>query len=297
MKNLKLKSTIFSLLAIVMVTVFLSSCEKDYVKVHPNENLNKITLDQLKLSQQIWNEKFSDKITLLNYEYVSSIENESDKQEMLKNIADDAKIIAVGNINQPEFVKVEVLKENSAKANITKDNLRKYVKNEIEISQKVIALNWDKNGEQFTTYCIANKDGIVWDNLLGGVIAVDPEIKEESGNGSGSNKMASRWYKEWWTAGWLWGSKRGEIGYRIEIYYSGNNVSNTDVQDWGNITLGKSKSESKIVKNSGSYGKIKYALGLCTPTGTISFNHSNFSVSVGGLGSDIVRNGYKSLYP
>jgi len=38
-------------------------------------------------------------------------------------------------------------------------------------------------------------------------------------------------------------------------------------------------------------------LGLCTPTGSLSFNASKFSVSFSGLGSNIVSNGTKSLYP
>jgi len=208
MNFLKLNSSLFSLIAIAMLTVFLSSCEKDYVKVNPNENLNTITLDQLKSSQQRWNEKFSDKITLLNYEYVGTIENEQDEQDILEKIADEATVIASGDLNQPESVKVEVLKENSAKANTTKNNLHKYVKGGIEIGNQVIVLNWDKNGEQFITYCIADKDGIVWDNILGGVVAVDSEIKKE--NGSSSNKKgASTWYKQWWYLKYFWGSKAG----------------------------------------------------------------------------------------
>jgi len=36
MKNLKLKSILFSLMAIAMVTVFLSSCEQDIVETPTN---------------------------------------------------------------------------------------------------------------------------------------------------------------------------------------------------------------------------------------------------------------------
>jgi len=130
------------------------------------------------MSQEIWNEKFSDKITLLNYQYVRTIENEQDKQDVLNSISDEAKIIANGTLSKPESVKVEVLNENSAKATITKDNLRKYAKEVIEMGNTVIALNWDKGGELFTTYCIADKEGIIWDNILGGVF--DSEVEVES---------------------------------------------------------------------------------------------------------------------
>ncbi len=287
-------------MAIVMVTVFLTSCEKDYVKVNPNENINEITLQQLKTSKQLWNEKFSDKITLLNYKYVGTVENEQDMQEALNKIADEAKIVASGDLDQPESVKVEVLRENSAKAAITKDNLRNYIKDGIEISNKVIALNWDKNGEQFTTYCIANKEGIVWDNILGGVLAVAPEIEEESGIDSNSNKNGAGW-KKWQRRGWkikaFWGSTIGKLGCTLTIYYNtGGPVTNSDVEDYAWISGGKGVSESKLLVKTGSFAKAQYALAVAGITGKVNFDKGSFTASASGA-YDEVRNGTFSLYP
>ncbi len=126
---------------------------------------------------------------------------------------------------------------------------------------------------------------------------MDTRGQTEISDTNQASKVVSKWYKEWWTANWLWGSKRGEIGYQITIYYTGSSVSNADVNDWGNISLGKAKSESKILRRTGAFGQCQYALGLCTPTGSLSFNASKFSVSFSGLGSNIVANGTKSLYP
>jgi hypothetical protein len=113
-------------------------------------------------------------------------------------------------------------------------------------------------------------------------------------------KVASytKWYRQWWTASWLWGSKRGEMGYKITIHCtSSTHVSSTDRQDWASITIGNARSESRILKNSGSYGKIGYALGLSTPTVSLHFNSGSFQITTSGIGSNIVRNGTKSLYP
>lgn len=299
MKNLKLKSTFFSLIAIAMVTAFLSSCEKDYVKVNPNENLNEITLDQLKSSQQRWNGQFSDKITLLNYEYVRTIENEQDKQDILGKIADDAKIVANGDLNQPESVIVELINENSAKATTTKDNLRKYIKNRIEISNKVIEMNWDKNGEQFTTYCIANKEGIVWDNILGGVLAVNPEGKEENGASSNSNKMESAYYN-WYSYNWsiksFWGGSAGRLGYKITVHHNdGKTVNKTVTESWASFKYGREVSASWASISSGrEYGKIQYALAVGNQDAWISI----LDRKAGASGPYTkVKYGTKILYP
>ncbi len=286
-------------MAIAMATVFLSSCEKDYVKVNPNENLNETTLDQLKSSQQRWNEQFSEKITLLNYKYVGTIENEQDKQEVLKNIADEAKIIASGELDQPESVKVEMLDENSAKTTIIKDNLRKYIKDEIEISNKVIALNWDKNGKQFTTYCIANKEGIVWDNLLGGVLAVDTDGKEENGTISNSNKMGSRYYT-WYSYNLpiksFWGGSAGNLGYKITVYHNdGKTVNKTATESWAKFKYGRSVAKSWASINSGrDYGKIQYALAVGNQDAWVGI--LDRKADARGLYTK-VKNGTKILYP
>ncbi|WP_228463790.1 hypothetical protein [Chryseobacterium bernardetii] len=175
--------------------------------------------------------------------------------------------------------------------------LKEMVTEEIKTGTNVMEVIWSNKNGKFTSLCFYNDSGIIWDNVLGGLIVMDTRSTVENSNTGAAAKVASKWYKEWWTASWLWGSKRGEMGYQITIYYTGSSVSNADVNDWANISLGKAKSESKITKRTGAYGQCQYALGLCTPTGSLSFNASKFSVSFSGLGSNMVSNGYKSLYP
>ncbi len=295
MKNLKIKFGLFSLLAVLAASVFLTSCEQESLILPTDENLPEIVEKQLEVSQQVWNNAFSDKLTYVSHEYMGNIKDKATRAEVVKSITDEAKLVAYGNINQPETVIVEVLEEATEKAVTTRQNLRTYVADEIEVNNHVIAIKWNKGGEIFTTYCVANADGIVWDNVLGGVFSMDEAGNEEYS--SDYARAASKWYKRWWTVSWIWGSHRGEMGYKITIYYNGNHVSNVDPEDWADMDAGNEKSESKIIKNSGSYGKIKYALGLSTPTVSLSFSYNNFSVSSSGIGSSRVRNGYKSLYP
>ncbi|WP_426477966.1 hypothetical protein ACP3T3_00305 [Chryseobacterium sp. CBSDS_008] len=213
-------------------------------------------------------------------------------------LTDKEQFIASGNIMDPSSVRIGKMGDlYSGDELITaQQGLKEAVAEEVKSGTSVMEITWNGKSGRFTTLCFYGDSGIIWDNIFGGLVMIDTRGSSEASNNQAS-KVVSTWYKQWWTAKWLWGSKRGEAGYKITIYYSGSTVSNTDVSDWGYISLGKAKSESKITKRTGAYGQCRYALGLCTPTGSLSFNSSNFSVSFSGLGSNIVSNGTKSLYP
>ncbi|SMO35031.1 hypothetical protein SAMN06265171_101196 [Chryseobacterium rhizoplanae] len=214
-------------------------------------------------------------------------------------ITDKDQFIASGNIMDPSSVKIGKIGDlyNGDDLTTAQQGLKEAVTEEVKAGTNVMEITWNGKNGKFTTLCFYKDSGIIWDNIFGGLIMMDPRGNSEASDNNQAAKVVSTWYKQWWTASWLWGSKRGETGYQITIYYSGSTVSNADVSDWGYISLGKAKSESKIIKRTGAYGQCRYALGLCTPTGSLSFNTTNFSVSFSGLGSNIVSNGTKSLYP
>ncbi|MFP8893986.1 hypothetical protein [Chryseobacterium sp. EZn1] len=215
-----------------------------------------------------------------------------------KLITDKDQFIASGNIMDPSSVKIGKIDDLYTGEDLTtaQQGLKEAITEEVKPGTQVMEVTWNGKNGKFTTLCFYGDSGIIWDNIFGGLVMMDTRGNSETSDREAS-KVASTWYKQWWTANWLWGSKRGEAGYKITIYYSGSTVSNADVSDWGYISLGKAKSESKITKKTGAYGQCRYALGLCTPTGSLSFNSTNFSVSFSGLGSNIVSNGTKSLYP
>lgn len=214
-------------------------------------------------------------------------------------ISDKDQFVAIGNLMDLSTVKLGRIGDLYAgdDLNTAQTGLKEMVTEEIKTGTNVMEVIWSNKNGKFTSLCFYNDSGIIWDNVLGGLIVMDTRGTVEDSNAGATAKVASKWYKEWWTASWLWGSKRGEMGYQITIYYTGSTVSNADVNDWANISLGKAKSESKITRKTGAYGQCQYALGLCTPTGSLSFNASKFSVSFSGLGSNMVSNGVKSLYP
>ncbi|WP_160138796.1 hypothetical protein [Chryseobacterium sp. c4a] len=309
--------TAFKCMAVLSVLV-LSSCSDDNNEISKQEAVHtKITSADLK--------KETTSISSVVPEIVQSQLNESQKSlekymhsdlqiagvnvigkistqkgiELSQNlISDKDQFIAVGNLLDLSTVKLGRIGDLYVGDDLTiaQSGLKEMVTSEIKSGTNVMEIIWSNKSGKFTTLCFYNDAGIIWDNVLGSLIMMDTRSTVENSN-TAAAKVVSKWYKEWWTANWLWGSKRGEMGYQITIYYSGSSVSNADVNDWANISLGKAKSESKIIKRTGAYGQCQYALGLCTPTGSLSFNASKFSVSFSGLGSNMVSNGVKSLYP
>ncbi|KMQ64217.1 hypothetical protein ACM39_16970 [Chryseobacterium sp. FH2] len=313
MKKLLNTCKIFAVLSVLM----LNSCRNEDSEIQSQETVyQKVTVADLKneiiLSGQALPEIVQSQINTSKINLEKHLKNElqitgitvlgkistSKGLEISQNlISQKDNFIAAGNIVEPETVKIGKIQSlnSGEELNIAQTELKNLFGKEITVDSNVIEISWDNKGEKFTSLCFYNDSGIIWDNILGGLIMMDQRGNAETSDAQ--SKVSSKWYKQWWTANWLWGSKRGEIGYKITIYYSGSTVSNVDVSDWGSISLGKAKSESKVTKKTGAYGQCRYALGLCTPTGSLSFNSSNFSVSFSGLGSNIVSNGTKSLYP
>lgn len=309
--------TTFKVFAVLSVLA-LNSCQNENNEMNQQEIVQaKVTVDDLKkeitsLPSQAVPEAvqiqldesgknletyLKDDLQIVGVTVLGKISDQKGIELSKSLITDKDQFIASGNILDPSSVKIEKIGDLYSGDDLTtaQQGLKEVISEEVKPGINVMEVTWNSKSGKFTTLCFYGDSGIIWDNIFGGLVMMDTRGHSEASDEA--SKVASKWYKQWWTANWLWGSKRGEAGYQITIYYSGSTVSNADVSDWGYISLGKAKSESKITKKTGAYGQCRYALGLCTPTGSLSFNSTNFSVSFSGLGSNIVSNGTKSLYP
>lgn len=310
--------TTFKVFAVLSVMV-LHSCQNENNEMSQQETIQaKVTVDDLKKeitpsSSQVVPEAvqfqlnesgknletyLKNDLQIVGVNVLGEISTQQGVEISKVLITDKNQFIASGNIMDPSSVKIGKIGDLYSGEDLTtaQQGLKEAITEEVKPGTQVMEVTWNGKNGKFTTLCFYGDSGIIWDNIFGGLVMMDSRGNSEASD-SEVSKVASTWYKQWWTANWLWGSKRGEAGYKITIYYSGSTVSNADVSDWGYISLGKAKSESKITKKTGAYGQCRYALGLCTPTGSLSFNSTNFSVSFSGLGSNIVSNGTKSLYP
>lgn len=281
----------------VQAKVTAADLKKEVIPI--SQAVPEIVQSQLDESQRSLEKYLKSDLQIAGVNVIGKISSQKGIEISQNLISDKDQFIALGNVLDPSSVKMGRIGElyTGDDLTIAQNGLKEMVTEEIKTGINAMEIIWSSKNGKFTTLCFYNDSGIVWDNILGGLVMMDTRGTSESSTGNESARVVSKWYKQWWTANWLWGSKRGEAGYQITVYYTGSTVSNTDVNDWAYISLGKAKSESKITRNTGAYGQCQYALGLCTPTGSLSFNASKFSVSFSGLGSNVVNNGIKSLYP
>ncbi|TGD58906.1 hypothetical protein [Flavobacterium humi] len=314
---MKTRTVTFCKLLLAALVLTFNSCQDDSADTFRGNTTEKLSFDGLKKeliqpTSQDLPQKVQEQLALSKANLAANLNNglqitqvsvlgklSSEKSLLMAQnlVSAPESAIASGNIKNPASVIIGKMQnvQTGKELSSTQNNLKALATHDIKAGDDVLQITWNHKGQQLTTLCFYTNEGIIWDNILGGLVMMDANGTIQTSDNT--SKVASRWYKQWWTADWIWGSQRGEIGYQITIYYSGSTVSNTDVNDWGNMSLGSARSESKITKNTGSYGQCRYALGLCTPTGSLSFSYSSFSVSFSGLGSNIVSNGYKSLYP
>ncbi len=299
----------------VLFALLLTSCQQDRNDDQLMVGNQSVSIADLKkhvtpvtggLPEAVQNQIDSSKINLAKYtgnklridaiEILGTINSEEGVSVAKTLLASKNNTVASGNLMEMESFTVGKLSNLGSAQDVetASQNITEMTKSLITKGMNVMEISWTYGNMQFKSVGIYTNKGIVYDTAMIGIIIMDPKGVNEETNQLGK---ASRSTGNYWTAGWLWGSKRGEMGYRITIYYSGKTVSNVDRQDWAYITLGHAKSESKTIKNSGSYGKIQYALGLSSPIGSLGFDYKNFKVSFTGLGSSIIANGTKSLYP
>ena len=295
--NMK-KFYILSLALLLIVAITLIGCKK-------TDNTPVVTEIPLKVTELLQKSKdnlslHSQKIQIVDFEYYQTISTESEKNSLVENLTNPkSSWYASGNILADSTVLVSAL-ENFSNDSSAQATLKDHIEKCISVGTKVVKINWRlQGGTQFSTLCAIGDTSIVWDGLLTNLIMVEhnvPAFKNTSNVYNGSSYDNT--YSDVWTAYWLWGSERGEMGYTMTIHCSSNtNVTSTDFSTWSWITGGSAESHCQVIQNSGAYGQVQYALGMATPLAFVSFDIYNFTVTLSGIGSNIIENGTHSLYP
>lgn len=300
MKNGLLRIS-FLALAVAMAAV---GCQPKEDK--NSAGLSKTAVTQLAKSQETWNSYLGESVKMEGYAVIGTINDAVTKEEVLASISNPKAMMAYGNLEDRAGVKIGSLENLAAAGNKgellnAQQTILSYADTAIQIGDQIVEIQWSgKVDGHFTSLCIVRASGLVWDNLLTGVVIIKEDGLHPPSQFESMDRATTKTYQQYWNVYWIGGGLRGQIGYTIMIRYycSTNKVCSTDRTDWGNMALGSVQSESKILVNSGAaYGQIQYALGLATPVASVTFNNASFSVSVSGIGSSIIQNGTKSLYP
>lgn len=304
------KSFNLQFLAIVITMLFtFSACRKNAVdQPAPGLTLQSVNLpgkvkEQLSASGQALASYMPD-LKMTGFREAGAISTEAQRTQAIELLAAPTTYMAYGNLKEAGSVTINTIGNLAGPALMEgRSILRQSAIQELKLGDKIVYIQWQQGNKTFETPCIYNNNGIVWDNILTGVYVMDAQPVVERSDVETVNvngrAIVGKWESNTWTVNWIFGSKRGQMVEKITIYYDNvtRRVSSTDRYDDAYINIGSAKSESKILVNSGSYGKIQYALGVATPLASVSMNWTNFKVEVSGIGSNSTHNGTHTLYP
>ena len=293
-----MKSFFMSSSALVLIAAMtFVGCKKQEETINPVKEISPSVTIELQKSKETLR-LHSQTLHIIDFKFFQTISSEIDKNLVVEQLTDPASSwFANGNLLVASSVIVSPL-ANFNFSSGAQDSLKQYIAQSIFIGNQVVQINWQFEETLFSTLCVVNDSSIIWDNILTHLIMLTPNLVWQFAD---TLRLVSGYdipFSQSAQVFWLWGSLRGEMGYEMTIHCSSSNiVINTDVRDWAWIVGGSAQSESRVITNSGSYGKIQYALGIALPMASVTFNGDIFSVSVTGIGSNIVENGTHSLYP
>jgi hypothetical protein len=275
------------------------SCKKTDTTTTPpvKEEIPLKVTEQLQKSQENL-VLHSQTLRIVDFKYDQQISTESEKDSIVKKLTNpDSSWYASGNLLADSTMMVSSL-SNFTSDSIAQETLKNHIEKSILIGNKVVKINWRFGETLFSTLAIINDTSIIWDNVLRNLIMVDPKPITKSLTIDRQSPAYDKSYSQAWGAYWLWGTQCGEMGYTITIHCSSSSyVTSTDMDTYAWITLGTAENHSQVLNNSGSYGQIQYALGMASPLASVSFDVYIFSVTLSGIGSNIIENGTQSLYP
>lgn len=260
---------------------------------------------------------------MVGYRTTSVLENEQQITAVKQQLVSNTAIVPQFDGENATSFSLSTVAERIATYSASKDEQENVVKNisevafpMIRVGQKIMQINWQSNGRQFTSTCIYGDEGVVYDNILSNICFVEPEnpllnevpvSNPEKGNITGSAQGALAQYSFTstvlnYTITWVWGGTRGKIIIKHYIIWNGVNY----IIDHGGTTdawMSAGSASARWANNTlsrYSLSKMAWGYGWATPTASfnISFNSSNLTFSTGtsGVGSKGSGSGVHTIY-
>jgi hypothetical protein len=249
-----------------------TACQKENIDIPVTPIDPEIVKHQLELSTKNWNDRLSTVATLKSYKDIDVLDSEAKRTALIDELVAPSAMAAYGDVSAVQTVHLDQL------SNLFANN-----------PDATVA----KGEHPFTTKCIVNQTGIVWDNILHGVYMGQPEIESTSVERVTLNSAVTNY--QWSQAvNWIWGATRGNMGYRMRINYTDEIVTSTIVDAFSGMNSGTAFNQSSVIIPQGTQGMAKIALGLATPMSILEFNENDFAVK--GVGAKVF-NIRKTLYP
>ncbi len=311
-------NVIKKILCVMLVLGMVVSCSKEQTEEPTLENaleLSELGLEEVnsqelpfKIKEQLrnsnanFNKYLGGSLQYVSHKVLGKAASDKALENVISMSAQDASIVAIGDLAQPETVSIKTLKQVQKTSNINRKNVVKNLaRKTVDKGDIVMELTWEYQGEKITTIALGNEEGISWDNMLSGIFLTEKEAISEDSDVKGTNETAR--YRSWsesgykWTFRYAWGAYRGEMFYAVRVTYDldTREVILVDTRDGANIGWGSGISESAVIGRGRDYGQCRYALGVATSGGSITFDRGNFKVN-SNYGGTFVRNGTDVAY-
>lgn len=301
-------------IALLCTTLFFTSCKKDKVNPAietPAGEISKIAKMQLDSAFANWSKTFNQAdVKPVSYAYKGQLINDAGRQEIIKQIISGNSYVSQYNGIEKQSLQVKQLSAvkdekvttgmgDDATTQTVASSLNSALDTLVKVGQAYAEIHWKGNGKEFTSICVFNAQGIVYDNMLSNIILVEdnstganlsdqPEAKETM---AAAGASATRTYTVVnLTIKGLWPlTHRGWIKVTHAIHYKDGKIFANSCTANGSMTLGSADAKAQNFKRTNGYSQITWAYGWATPTASfkIGFNKGSgkFEASVSGIGS------------
>ncbi|MEN9610362.1 MAG: hypothetical protein RLZZ628_1176 [Bacteroidota bacterium] len=277
--------------ALLALTTACNKKEEVVIPVTPVDT--EIVKHQLDRSLKNWNDHLSALITLKSYKELDDLSTEAKRTALIEELTAPTAVVASGDVLDVQSIRVNQLANLFANNPDAASLFKAEVSKQIHVGDKVMELTWQRGDNSYTTKCVTNKTGIAWDNVLYGVYMGDAAIESTATEHINTNSAAKKY--EWnQSVNWIWGDKRGQMGYSMRITNTNGIVTSTVVDAGASMNSGTAFNKSVVVFDQGTQGTAKISLGLATPTAFLKFDDT--ASTVNGAGSKVL-NTIKILYP
>ena len=274
---------------------------------------------QLKLSKDnLRTEKID--ASIISYEFGSELKDDNQVRALQEKLIADDNFVPQFDGSHASSFKLSTIKERMLQYGKDPDNQQNVVQNIqqlvfplIQKGQKVLTILWKANGKQFSSTCVYNDKGVVYDNMLSNIALTEttpaPADDLKASSVSPKTKTSQRATQYSFTATarnvtikWLWGATRGKVVIKHYIIWNGYNYiydHGGTVDAWMSVGSARGRWANNYLSRR-SRSKMAWGYGWATPTASFSvkFNSKSitFSASTSGVGSRGAGDGIHTIY-
>ena len=319
------KISFYNVFMMIAVAAMIFSCKKS-ADVAPPATVNNIQLtgeiaNQLQLAKE---NLAAHKINaaIISYQSAPAIADDAALQVIKTTLLSENNFVPQYDGTDAASFKVNTIgqrmnsyRQNPDNEQNVVENLRQQVLPAISTGQQVLTINWNADGKNFTTTCIYNDQGVVYDNMLSNISFMEnattasDDIKLSADNSRQITNPATNEKQYSFTATardvtikWVWGSTRGKVVIKHYIIWNGSNYiydHGGTVDAWMSVGSASGRWANNYLSRS-SRSKMAWGYGWATPTASFSIKYNSssitFSASTSGVGSKGSGDGIHTIY-